>query len=147
MTAAGGEPHNYVCVFYADPAVQDDVVDLGLDPDFSAPLPTWGICRPNLRRAVRRGSRLVFLGYYPKDRSYLLKGWFEVDETIGYEEALERFPNRRNVIVRNLCRAPSEDNDCMEEARSPVAGRAATRKSAQLPDHRPGCARRAHTES
>lgn len=101
---AATDARNYVCVFYADPAIEDDVVDLGLDPDFSAPLPTWGICRPNLRCSVGRGSRLVFVGYYRETRTYILKGWFEVDDVIGYEQALELFANRRNVIIRYSAR-------------------------------------------
>jgi hypothetical protein len=95
----GPEPANYLCVFHADPGVDTDVIDAGSDPDFSPPSPTWGICRPNLRRAVVPGSGLVFVGYYRASRTYYLKGWFDVGEVIGYEDALYRFPTRRNVIV------------------------------------------------
>lgn len=92
---------NYLCVFRADPDIDDDVVDLGQDPDFSPPVPTWGICRPQVRaRWVSVGSHVVFVGYDPERDTYLLKGWFRVGEIITYPEALQRFPNRRNVIIR-----------------------------------------------
>ncbi len=91
---------NYLCVFRADQAVHDDVVDLGHDPDFRPPVPTWGICRPPTRRSVGVGSYIVFLGYYDKDQRYLVKGWMRVGEKISYLEALERFSNRPNVIIR-----------------------------------------------
>ena len=55
---------NYICVFRADPNVDDNVVDLGQDPDFSPPVPTWGICRPQVRaKWVSVGSYVVFIGY------------------------------------------------------------------------------------
>jgi hypothetical protein len=92
---------SYLCVFHADPAISDDVVDSGQDPDFSLPMPTWGICRPDVRRAVRPGSHVVFVGYYRADRRYLVKGWLRVADVIGYVEALSRFPSRRNVIIRD----------------------------------------------
>ncbi len=91
---------NYLCVFRADQEVHDDVVDLGHDPDFRSPVPTWGICRPPTRRSVGVGSYIVFLGYYKEDQSYLVKGWMRVGEKISYLEALKRFGNRPNVIIR-----------------------------------------------
>jgi hypothetical protein len=95
-------PRNYLCVFYADPKVGDDVVDLGRDPDFSPPVPTWGICRPAVRsKWVKQGSHVVFVGYYGANR-YLVKGWIRVGEVLTYADALERFPSRRNVIIRPL---------------------------------------------
>ncbi len=93
---------NYLCVFRANPLVQDDVLDCGLDPDFRPPIPTWGICRPSTRRSVVPGSYVVFLGYYAKDQSYLIKGWMRVGEKISYLGALERFGYQPNVIVREL---------------------------------------------
>lgn len=93
---------NYLCVFRADQEVHDDVVDCGLDPDFRPPIPTWGICRPLTRRSVVPGSYVVFLGYYARDQRYFVKGWMRVGEKISYLEALKRFGNRPNVIVREL---------------------------------------------
>ena len=89
-------PH-YLCVFRADSSVPDDVRDLGDDPDFRKPAPTWGICRPGIRHGVVPGSYIVFLGL--AGGSYLLKGWFRVGEKLGYLEAMERFAGRPNVIV------------------------------------------------
>lgn len=94
-------PPNYLCVFRADSDVVNDVADLGRDPDFRPPLATWGICRPLTRRSVKVGSYVVFLGYYPNDRRYLAKGWLRVGDKIGYLDALDRFPNRPNVIIRD----------------------------------------------
>jgi hypothetical protein len=91
---------NYLCVFHADQEVQDDVVDIGHDPDFRPPVPTWGICRPDKRHSVEVGSYIVFLGYYKEDQRYLVKGWIRVGEKINYLEALKRFVNRPNVIIR-----------------------------------------------
>ena len=95
-------PH-YLCVFKADRHVTDNVIDLGLDPDFRPPMATWGICRPLTRRSVRVGSVVVFLGYYPNGRHYLVKGWLQVTDKIDYLDALERFGDRPNVIVRRAC--------------------------------------------
>jgi hypothetical protein len=95
---------NYLCVFRANPEISNNVVDLGQDPDFQPPVATWGICRPPTRQSVRIGSYVVFLGYYPRypiDHRYLVKGWIRVGEKIGYLEALERFPDRPNVIIRD----------------------------------------------
>jgi len=91
---------NYLCVFRADQEVHDDVVDLGQDPDFRPPVPTWGVCRPPTRRSVGVGSYIVFLGFYKQDQRYLVKGWMRVGEKINYLEALRRFGNRPNVIIR-----------------------------------------------
>lgn len=99
MMPSAEVPH-YLCVFRADENITDDVVDLGQDPDFRQPTATWGICRPNIRRAVRPGSHVVFLGYFASADLYLLKGWLRVSESIGYLQALERFPDRPNVIIR-----------------------------------------------
>jgi len=120
-------PPNYLCVFRADPDVVDDVADLGRDPDFGPPLPTWGICRPSTRRSVKVGSYVVFLGYYPNDRRYLVKGWLRVGDKIGYLNALERFPDRPNVIIRDDTavgdRAPTMRGWKREDLREEVKGR------------------------
>lgn len=91
---------NYLCVFTANPEIVENVVDIGQDPDFSPPCPTWGICRPQIRsRWVDVGDYIVFVGYYGNER-YLVKGWFRVGEKITYLDALNRFPTRQNVIIR-----------------------------------------------
>jgi len=55
---------NYLCVFRADPDIDDDVVDLGQDPDLSPLVSTRGICRPQVRaKWVSVGSYVVFIGY------------------------------------------------------------------------------------
>lgn len=102
--AALEPPRHYLCVFYGDPQINGDVVDIGLDPDFSAPAPTWGICRPAVRsRWLVKGSHVVFVAYYRPER-YLVKGWIRVGELLTYTKALDRFPSRRNVIIRTLDR-------------------------------------------
>jgi hypothetical protein len=100
MTPADDVPH-YLCVFRANEDITNNVIDLGQDPDFRPPAATWGICRPDKRRVVRPGSFVVFLGYFPRAEQYLLKGWLRVGESISYLEALERFPDRPNVIIRD----------------------------------------------
>jgi hypothetical protein len=104
--AVDNSPPNYLCVFYADESTVDDVRDLGLDPDFADP-PTWGICRPNVRRAVQPGSTVVFVGYLRTSKRYLMKGWLRVGQKINYLDALDRFPDRLNVIVRRPAGRPS----------------------------------------
>jgi hypothetical protein len=76
-------------------------VDLGFDPDFRPPVATWGICRPPTRQHVKVDSYVIFLGYYPNDRRYLVKGWLRVGKKISYLDALEHFPDRPNVIIRD----------------------------------------------
>ena len=90
--------NNYLLVFHAVEDTNEGIKDAGNDPDFSSP-PSWGICRPNIRGAVKVGSVLIFIGYI-KPGNYYVKGWFEVGEKIGHHKASENFPNRRNVIIR-----------------------------------------------
>jgi len=99
-------PPSYLCVFHAAEGMEDDVRDLGEDPDFRNPA-TWGICRPNTRRAVQLGSHVFFLGFLRNPTRYLIKGWLRVGEKIGYVEALERFGDRPNVILRDRDHAES----------------------------------------
>ncbi len=84
---ADASVRNYLCVFRADPSIVDDVVDLGFDPDFRPPVATWGICRPPTRQHVKVDSYVIFLGYYPNDRRYLVKGWLRVGKKISYLDA------------------------------------------------------------
>lgn len=91
---------HYVCVFKADPRRRDNLIDIGGDPDFSEPLPTWGICRPDVRNYVKKNCLLFFVGNYIGTNEYYIKGFFQVGEIISYKDALDRFPNRRNVIIR-----------------------------------------------
>jgi len=88
----------YLVTFIADETVKNGLRDVGDDPYFDN-LPTWGICRPNYRKSISVGDILFFLGFLKVRNQYILKGWFEVGEKINYLKALERFPNRRNVIV------------------------------------------------
>lgn len=87
----------YIVVFHGEWHGQK-IVDIGDDPCFDN-LPTWGVCRPNYRRAIKPGVILIFLAKIQSD--YFLKGWFKVGEKIDYLTAMERFPNRRNVIISN----------------------------------------------
>ena len=101
---------SYLIVFIADEEVKGDIVDVGKDPDFSKPAPTWGICRPNYRKSVQVGYCLFFIGYFRKKKKYYFKGYFEVGEKISYIEALKRFPDRKNVIIsRNKSNKRIED--------------------------------------
>lgn len=45
---------NYLCVFTADSNEDLDVIEVGNDPDFSKPMATWGICRPNIRYKLKK---------------------------------------------------------------------------------------------
>lgn len=92
---------SYLIVYHAssDPTHLRDVGD---DPCFDDP-PSWGVCRPNVRKwkTVDLGSHLFFLAFVHPDQ-YFVRGWFEVGEKISYVDAYNRFPNRRNVIIRPL---------------------------------------------
>ena len=92
-------PNHYLIVYHATSDLPS-LNDIGDDPCFDNP-PSWGICRPNVRRWVTRGSNLFFLAFI-QPAQYYLKGWFEVGEKISYVEAARRFPHRRNVIIRPL---------------------------------------------
>jgi len=74
----------------------DRIIDIGNDPCFDS-IPSWGICRPTTRRAVKRGDTMIFIAKINND--YFLKGWFIVGEKLDYTSALARFPNRQNVII------------------------------------------------
>lgn len=103
MAARGplaGDARHWLCVFWINEAILDDVIDVGEDPDFSDPVPTWGICRPNIRGALRKGDSVTFVGFARTARRYLYKGSFTVAESLTYVKAVQRFPTRRNVIIR-----------------------------------------------
>ncbi len=68
----------------------------GDDPCFCDP-PTWGICRPNVRKYLKVGDTLFFLAKIESE--YYLKGWFDVGEKIDYVAALNGFATRQNVII------------------------------------------------
>jgi hypothetical protein len=72
------------------------IIDIGDDPCFDNP-PSWGICRPTTRRAVKIGDTLIFVAKL--NNGYFLKGWFQVGDKIDYISALQRYPNRQNVII------------------------------------------------
>jgi hypothetical protein len=99
-------PRNYLCVFHAA-WISDELKDIGDDPCFDY-VPTWGICRPNVRKSIKIGERLFFVGYVQTENKYYVKGWFEVGEKISYEDALSRFPGRANVIISRL----ESERDC-----------------------------------
>ena len=100
------KPRYFLAVFLAKSEKENGkIVDVGYDPCFDEP-PSWGICRPTVRKYVKRGDVLIFVAKI--GNSYILKGWFEVGEKIGYASALERFPDRHNVIVSR--EAPSVEN-------------------------------------
>lgn len=90
---------NFICIFKADPSNKDDVVDKMDDPCFLPPCPTWGICRPNTRKAVEKGSFIIFLGHYPNG-DYLVKGLIRVGGKINYVDASKQFPNRKNTLIK-----------------------------------------------
>lgn len=86
-------------VFHAD-WKNGKLMDVGNDPCFNEnETPSWGICRPPVRRSIKVGDTVIFLGYVKSTKQYFLKGWFEVGEKIPYWEALQRFSNRENVII------------------------------------------------
>ena len=90
------EHRTYLIVFLGETR-GDKIYDKGGDdPCFSHP-PTWGICRPNVRNWLKVGDILFFLAKI--ESYYILKGWFEVGEKIDYLEALNRYPERKNVII------------------------------------------------
>lgn len=92
----------YLITFIGNENNKNNGSDITNDPNFSQPQPTWGICRPNVRRwKSLLGSTLIFLGYFKTENKYYIKGWFKVLESITYLEALSRFPDRENVIIRN----------------------------------------------
>ncbi|MBI5886152.1 MAG: hypothetical protein HZB85_06175 [Deltaproteobacteria bacterium] len=98
---------NYLLVFHV---IEDDNKDIGEDPNFEN-IPSWGICRPNIRRAIAQavdnGTKvnLFFIGYSKPDK-YFIKGWFEVGEKISHIKALERFPSRKNILLKAVPKKP-----------------------------------------
>lgn len=86
---------NYVAVFYGK-SENDVICDKGDDPCFTG-IPTWGICRPNIRKSLQVGDTVFFLAEIKGQ--YYLKGWIEVGKKIDYISALRDFPNNKNVII------------------------------------------------
>lgn len=92
---------NYICVFKMDLTVENDIIDIGMDPDFETG--TWGICRPNIRycRFVDDGCTIVFIGQSNNDE-YYFKGFLNVNEKVNCIEALANYPNNKNVIIKEI---------------------------------------------
>lgn len=100
MDAAAG----YQAVFLTD---EDDLTDVGDDPCFKPPFPTWGICRPNVRVRLRPGQRLLFVAYHRPTDSYFARGLFTVLESITHLGAVRRFAGRPNVLLSAAHPGPS----------------------------------------
>lgn len=86
---------SFLIVFHGK-VVNGKLIDIGDDPCFDSP-PSWGICRPPTRRAVKLGDILIFIAKV--DNDYFLKGWFKVGLKLDYFSALRDFPTRQNVII------------------------------------------------
>jgi len=86
---------SFLIVFHGQ-VVNGKIIDIGDDPCFENP-PSWGICRPPTRRAVKLGDTLIFIAKVGND--YFLKGWFQVGHKLDYVSALAQFPLRKNVII------------------------------------------------
>jgi len=103
---------SYLIVFHGDYdkfCQEKKIIDISDDPCFDK-LPTWGICRPPTRKSIDIGDKMFFVAFYKKTKEYYLKGWFTVGEKISYTEALERFPQRLNVIISTTKR--QKKNTC-----------------------------------
>ena len=80
FTVLGGHFKNkamnksFLIVFHGQ-IVNGKIIDIGNDPCFDNP-PSWGICRPPTRRAVKIGDTLIFIAKVGNE--YFLKGWFQV---------------------------------------------------------------------
>lgn len=86
---------SFLIVFHGQ-IVNGKIIDIGNDPCFDNP-PSWGICRPPTRRAVKIGDTLIFIAKVGSE--YFLKGWFQVGDKLDYVSALNKFPSRQNVII------------------------------------------------
>lgn len=91
MSVAG-----YQVVYLTD---DDDLADLGDDPCFNMPAPTWGICRPDLRSRLQPGQVVVFIAYHRPTKTYFARRLFKVSQLIAHTEAPRRFPGRQNVLL------------------------------------------------
>lgn len=78
---------------------RDDLLDVGDDPCFLPPVPTWGICRPDVRSRLEPGHAVFFVAYHRPSRSYFARGLLVVAETISHVEAAERFRGRDNLLL------------------------------------------------
>lgn len=89
---------NYILVYRVDENSIESLKDVGDDPCFENE-PTWGICRPNIRNRtnLQPGSVLVFVANI--EDNYFVRGCLKVSEKIDIISALERFPQRQNVII------------------------------------------------
>ena len=85
----------FLIVFHGE-IINGKIIDIGEDPCFDS-IPSWGICRPPTRKAVKLGDTLIFIAKV--ENNYFLKGWFDVGEKLDYLSALKEFPTRRNVII------------------------------------------------
>jgi len=86
----------YQAVYLTD---ADDLTDVGDDPSFKSPFPTWGICRPDLRSRLEVGDSLFFVAYHRPSRKYYARGLLVVGELITHTDAASRFEGRHNVLL------------------------------------------------
>ncbi|MGN7170836.1 hypothetical protein ACTHSJ_33750 [Paenibacillus cellulositrophicus] len=92
----------YLSIF--DAISNERIYDLADDPYFPTEggIASWGICRPNYRKSIKIGDKIVFVGYVKETMQYFLRGWIEISEKLNFVDALSRFPTRKNVIIRDV---------------------------------------------
>jgi hypothetical protein len=77
----------------------DDLTDIGDDPSFAPPSPTWGICRPDVRSWVEPGQSLFFVAFHVPSKSYFARSLMVVVERISQTEAVRRYADRANLLL------------------------------------------------
>lgn len=77
----------------------DDLTDIGDDPCFKFPFPTWGICRPNIRCGAPNEQAIFFVACHRPTGRYYARALFVVSDRITHTEAARRFKGRMNVLL------------------------------------------------
>src|SRR5262245_53736389 len=105
MRASPTERRAYLVVYLVAPEARASLRDVGRDPDLDGTPVTWGICRTNVRRWVRRGSELFFVAYDKEAtpaHQYQLAGYLKVAVLVAHAAVVDRFHDRRNIILDRL---------------------------------------------
>jgi hypothetical protein len=65
------------------------------DPHFWSSPPTWGICRTDVRKVIKKGDYVFFVLPKRAEHPQMIYGYFRVRDKITHEAAFARFRRKR----------------------------------------------------
>ncbi len=99
----GSPKGGFLAVYLTD---HEDLHDVGDDPCFSPPAPSWGICRPDVRSRLEVDQSVLFVAFHRPTKTYYARAILRVSEIISHVEAARRLPGRNNLLLTRRCPGP-----------------------------------------